>query len=1856
MSLEFLKYLHFASLSSPFLSLFALESPIFSQISHLFRSSLFSRLLSPPPFLRRRHHVRRHRSHLHARNSHSNYFFFLFLPSVGINPQFMTFMHVTMESDKYICVRETSPQNSVVIIDMNMPMQPLRRPITADSAIMNPNSRILALKAVGLERKFEVLVELAMCFCCTLIITIYFWVIFTYKLCPLLEAHLQGTTQDHLQIFNIEMKAKVKSYQMPEQVVFWKWISPKLLGLVTQTSVYHWSIEGESEPVKMFERTANLANNQIINYRCDPTEKWLVLIGIAPGSPERPQLVKGNMQLFSVDQQRSQALEAHAAAFAQFKVPGNENPSVLISFATKTLNAGQIISKLHVIEMGAQPGKPSFTKKQADLFFPPDFADDFPVAMQISHKYSLIYVITKLGLLFVYDLETATAVYRNRISPDPIFLTSEATSAGGFYAINRRGQVLLATVNEQTIVNFVSGQLNNLELAVNLAKRGNLPGAEQLRLTIMLTFQVVERFHELFAQTKYKEAAELAAESPQGILRTPDTVAKFQSVPVQAGQTPPLLQFFGTLLTRGKLNAFESLELSRLVVNQNKKNLLENWLAEDKLECSEELGDLVKTVDNDLALKIYIKARATPKVVAAFAERREFDKILIYSKQVGYTPDYLFIFQTILRTDPQGAVNFALMMSQMEGGCPVDYNTITDLFLQRNLIREATAFLLDVLKPNLPEHGFLQTKVLEINLVTFPNVADAILANGMFSHYDRPRIAQLCEKAGLYVRALQHYTELPDVKRVIVNTHAIEPQSLVEFFGTLSREWALECMKDLLLVNLRGNLQIIVQLTYVQVAKEYCEQLGVDGCIKLFEQFKSYEGLYFFLGSYLSSSEDPDIHFKYIESAAKTGQIKEVERVTRESSFYDPEKTKNFLMEAKLPDARPLINVCDRFGFVPDLTHYLYTSNMLRYIEGYVQKVNPGNAPLVVGQLLDDECPEDFIKGLILSVRSLLPVEPLVEECEKRNRLRLLTQFLEHLVSEGSQDVHVHNALGKIIIDSNNNPEHFLTTNPYYDSRVVGKYCEKRDPTLAVVAYRRGQCDDELINVTNKNSLFKLQARYVVERMDGDLWEKVLVPDNAYRRQLIDQVVSTALPESKSPEQVSAAVKAFMTADLPHELIELLEKIVLQNSAFSGNFNLQNLLILTAIKADSSRVMDYVNRLDNFDGPAVGDMAVEAQLYEEAFAIFKKFNLNVQAVNVLLDNIHSIDRAVEFAFRVEEDAVWSQVAKAQLREGLVSDAIESFIRADDATQFLDVIRASEDANVYHDLVRYLLMVRQKSKEPKVDSELIYAYAKIDRLSDIEEFILMPNVANLQNVGDRLYDEELYEAAKILYAFISNWAKLAVTLVKLKQFQGAVDAARKANSAKTWKEVCFACVDAEEFRLAQICGLNIIVQFLSASNLSSLNSFELSECNGKTMSIKVDDLEEVSEYYQNRGCFNELISLMESGLGLERAHMGIFTELGVLYARYRPEKLMEHIKLFATRLNIPKLIRACDEQQHWKELTYLYIQYDEFDNAATTIMNHSPEAWDHMQFKDVIAKVANVELYYKAVHFYLQEHPDLINDVLNVLALRVDHARVVDIMRKAGHLRLVKPYMVAVQSNNVSAVNEALNEIYVEEEDYDRLRESIDLHDNFDQIGLAQKIERHELLEMRRVAAYIYKKAGRWKQSIALSKKDNLYKDAMETASQSGERELAEELLVYFIDQGKKECFASCLFVCYDLIRADVVLELAWMHNMIDFAVPYLLQFVREYTDKVDELVKDKIEAQIDEKTKEKEEKEVIAQQNMYAQLLPLALPAPPMPGMGGGFAPPPPMGGGFAPPPPMGGGFGMPQMPPYGMPPNVSSY
>lgn len=63
--------------------------------------------------------------------------------------------------------------------------------------------------------------------------------------------------------------------------------------------------------------------------------------------------------------------------------------------------------------------------------------------------------------------------------------------------------------------------------------------------------------------------------------------------------------------------------------------------------------------------------------------------------------------------------------------------------------------------------------------------------------------------------------------------------------------------------------------------------------------------------------------------------------------------------------------------------------------------------------------------------------------------------------------------------------------------------------------------------------------------------------------------------------------------------------------------------------------------------------------------------------------------------------------------------------------------------------------------------------------------------------------------------------------------------------------------------AQICGLNIVVH--------------------------AEELPAIVQGYERKGYFDEILALLEAALSLERAHMGIFTELSILYSKYRPEK-------------------------------------------------------------------------------------------------------------------------------------------------------------------------------------------------------------------------------------------------------------------------------------------------------------------------------------------------------------------------------
>ena len=73
----------------------------------------------------------------------------------------------------------------------------------------------------------------------------------------------------------------------------------------------------------------------------------------------------------------------------------------------------------------------------------------------------------------------------------------------------------------------------------------------------------------------------------------------------QSSYLAPILIYFNALLQTTKLNAIESVELARPVIAQNKLNLIENWIKEGKLTMTNELGDLIRAANPQLALNIY---------------------------------------------------------------------------------------------------------------------------------------------------------------------------------------------------------------------------------------------------------------------------------------------------------------------------------------------------------------------------------------------------------------------------------------------------------------------------------------------------------------------------------------------------------------------------------------------------------------------------------------------------------------------------------------------------------------------------------------------------------------------------------------------------------------------------------------------------------------------------------------------------------------------------------------------------------------------------------------------------------------------------------------------------------------------------------------------------------------------------------------------------------------------------------------------------------------------------------------------------------------------------------------------------
>jgi clathrin heavy chain len=105
--------------------------------------------------------------------------------------------------------------------------------------------------------------------------------------------------------------------------------------------------------------------------------------------------------------------------------------------------------------------------------------------MQASTKYGIVFMITKMGYLFMFETYKGSLIYRQRITDQLIFTCVRNVSTDGIICISKAGQVLSINVEENNLVKFVMNAQHipdNKNVAFRMAQRYGLTGADDIFL------------------------------------------------------------------------------------------------------------------------------------------------------------------------------------------------------------------------------------------------------------------------------------------------------------------------------------------------------------------------------------------------------------------------------------------------------------------------------------------------------------------------------------------------------------------------------------------------------------------------------------------------------------------------------------------------------------------------------------------------------------------------------------------------------------------------------------------------------------------------------------------------------------------------------------------------------------------------------------------------------------------------------------------------------------------------------------------------------------------------------------------------------------------------------------------------------------------------------------------------------------------------------------------------------------------------------------------------------------------------------------------------------------------------------
>ncbi|KII68857.1 Clathrin heavy chain 1 [Thelohanellus kitauei] len=700
------------------------------------------------------------------------------LQSLGIPLRLVHPSFITIDSKEYVClVDPKGPETDVTVINTSNPDDIRKFSFDSDMVRINPDNKVLAVKTL---RKIVVI--------------------------------------------NLETMEQINEASFDEEIMFFKWISVYMIGVVTQTSIYHWSIEDIVAPLLMIQDNRMDSNKEVFDYQVDSTTKWCAVISTTDQHTEPQRKIR----VLSFPKEFKYRGDGHVGCFLDLHTLSNPNPTKLFIFTSQ--DNGRILVSFR--EIGITPaGNQPFEVQYVNLFEVQDNETDVPVGVCGNEKCGILTLITRNGYVYIINVESSDLICAVHLIKDTVAVSVPMAFDYDSVVITRNGYVETVGIDKDNIIPYLFSIDKNVA-AFQVSYLSGYPGSENILL---------EKFNEYFSLGKYVEASKIAARSRGSSIRNAETIIRFKTQSSllkdkqKAGQLPIFI-YFHALLENGKLNQLESMEICNMAFLQNKMTFLQHCFIDDKLECTKELGDLVRPHNLELASSIYLKANCHDKVVEYFAEMGEFQKITRYCKRVKHLPDYTEILHSIIYKKSKYALKLSVFA--LRDYERLDLEKIGNFFMDVNAEKQYLIFMSRALTKNLPKHAKLQTEFLEKALELDPQIAEKMIVKKILTHFDKKRIVKACESVGLIERSLELYSNIEDIKRMIILTDTIKLEWLVKYFGSLSVDHCLACLETLLKHNSNQNLSIAVK-----VAAEYHYLLGTNAIAKVFKDTKCSHGI-----------------------------------------------------------------------------------------------------------------------------------------------------------------------------------------------------------------------------------------------------------------------------------------------------------------------------------------------------------------------------------------------------------------------------------------------------------------------------------------------------------------------------------------------------------------------------------------------------------------------------------------------------------------------------------------------------------------------------------------------------------------------------------------------------------------------------------------------------------------------------------------------------------------------------------------------------------------------------------------------------------------------------------------------------